>query len=102
MSATYYRAIAATLERVAEDVSDCEASTVSPCSTRLPDVLQGAATSFLAARVDDCAGELRTAAAILRNAADDALRQAMEIDEAVAEAAETIVDPTDGPPIEAT
>lgn len=84
MSASYYESIATNLDQVADDVSEFEMSTVAPCQARLPEVLQGAATSFLAGQADECRADLRAAASILRTAADDARQLAAEISDATA------------------
>lgn len=87
MSAEFYRAAAAELDRYAADVDDCDAGHVTPCRERLPQILQGAATAWLTDRLADCTADLRSAAAILRAAAGAARSTAAAIETAEAAAA---------------
>lgn len=84
MSAALYRSVAANLDRIAEDVSSCDSTVVEPCRTRLPEVLQGAATAFLVGQMDECSSDLSGARAILTRSAAVARQQAAAIEAAAA------------------
>ena len=100
MSATYYRSIAATLDRVAEDVVGCDTGTILPCRQRLPDVLRGAATDFLTQELDDCSADLAVAVSILTAGAAAARARAAEIEAAEAAAAAAAAESDDEPPVD--
>ena len=87
MSAALYRSVAANLDRIAVEVSNCDSTIVAPCRMRLPEVLQGAATPYLTAQLDECSGDLRVARTILTDAAVTARHRAEEIEAADAAAA---------------
>ena len=82
MSAEFYRGVAADLDRYAAEVDDCETTLVTPCRRRLPEVLQGAATAWLMARLEQSAGEIRSASAAMRTASAAARSTAAAIEAA--------------------
>ena len=88
MSAEFYRTAAANLDRIAGDVTSCDSKTVSVCATRLPEILQGAATPHLVGQLTDCSADLMSARNILTTAARRARVSAEQIEAAaVVEAA---------------
>ncbi len=82
MSAEFYRGVAADLDRYAAEADHCEVTLVTPCRRRLPDVLQGAATVWLAARLEESASEIRSASAVMHTAAISARSTAAAIEAA--------------------
>lgn len=92
MSAEFYRGVATDLDRYAAEVDDCELTLVTPCRRRLPEVLQGAATAWLSARLEESATEIRTASAVMRTAAVSARSTATAIEAAEIAAAAAAAD----------
>jgi hypothetical protein len=87
MSAAFYRAAAAQLDRYAADVDDCETQQVARCRQRLPEALVGAATAWLADQLEGCSQDLRSAAHLMRAAATAARSRAAAIEAVEAAAA---------------
>ena len=82
VSANSYRSTAANLDRAAGDIIECDATSISPIRTRLPEVLQGAATAHLIEECRECSTDLWSAAEILRRAAAIARQRAADLDTA--------------------